>query len=164
MACILTSFLITQSTVFLSPTGATLLSDIGVAAIPQPPDWGFHGVDDARWFAPELLYPALRPDFDSQIPHPDSESRESREVADCSPDLTLPVSTESDIYSFGMLAYEMYTRARPFATTTWASRVAMLVVAGERPPRPSKEQSPQLTDAVWELIRCCWAQEWGKRR
>ncbi|KAJ6463090.1 kinase-like domain-containing protein, partial [Mycena vulgaris] len=125
------------SSIFISPTGTPLLSDIGIAAIPQP-DWGFHGVDDARWLAPEVMDPALRPGVDT------GGARAFR-----TPDGRMPVTPESDVYAFGMLAYEapppraplflpltkpqLYTRARPFAS-----------------------QSPQLTDAVWNLIQLCW--------
>ncbi|KAJ7115379.1 kinase-like domain-containing protein [Mycena epipterygia] len=137
------------STVFVSPTGTALLSDIGVAAIPQPPDWGFHGIDDARWLAPEVMNTDLRPEL--------------FQSGDRSPDGRLPVTPESDIYSFGMLAYEMYTGARPWASNTWPAAVVIKVVKGKRPPRPSKEQSPQLTDTVWDLIEHCWAQDFWKR-
>lgn len=139
------------STVFVSSaSGAALLTDIGVAAIPQPPDWGFHGVDDARWMAPELMDTTLRPE---------SSAADSMGT----PDATVPMTAESDVYSFGMLSYEMHTRARPFASTTWTASIVVHIVEGKRPPRPSAEQSPQLTDAVWQLIQLCWAQDYRKR-
>ncbi|KAJ7894788.1 kinase-like domain-containing protein [Mycena leptocephala] len=139
------------TTVFVS-SGSALLSDIGIATIPQPPDWGFHGVDDARWMAPELMDPALRP-----------ETMCAEESTSRTPNGKLPVTLESDVYSFGMLAYEMYTRARPFGSTAWAAAVIVRVVAGQRPPRPSEQQSPQLTSGVWDLIQLCWAQDFRDR-
>ncbi|KAJ7025964.1 kinase-like domain-containing protein [Mycena alexandri] len=140
------------STVFVSPAGRALLSDIGIPAIPQPPDWGFHGVDDARWLAPEIMDPALRPSVAG-----------SGENSARTPNSHLPVTPESDIYSFGMLAYEMYTRARPFASTAWAAAVVVRVVTGKRPRRPSKDQSPQLSSEMWDLIQLCWAQNYRDR-
>ncbi|KAJ7258391.1 kinase-like domain-containing protein [Mycena haematopus] len=139
------------STIYISPSGTPLLSDIGIAAIPQPPDWGFHGVDDARWLAPELMDTSLRP--------------ETHSTMDLfrTPDATLPTTTESDVFAFGMLSYEMHTRARPFATISFAASVIVRIVAGHRPPRPDAELSPQLTDALWDVIRFCWAQDWRAR-
>ncbi|KAJ6589431.1 kinase-like domain-containing protein [Mycena capillaripes] len=139
------------SSVFLSPSGTALLSDIGIATIPQPPDWGFHGVDDARWLAPELMDPALRPEADGEG------------IAVRTPDGRLPVTLESDMYSFGMLAYEMYTRARPFSSIPWPAAVIVRIVAGKRPPRPTREQSPQLSNAVWDLIQLCWTHDYRDR-
>ncbi|KAF8217465.1 kinase-like domain-containing protein [Mycena galopus ATCC 62051] len=139
------------STIFISPSGAPLISDVGIASIPQPPDWGFHGVDDARWLAPELMDTALRPD-----PH-------CTETLMRTPDATLPTTTESDVFAFGMLSYEMHTRARPFASTVFAASVIVRIVAGVRPSRPEATVSPQLTDALWDVIRFCWAQDWRER-
>ncbi|KAJ7452643.1 kinase-like domain-containing protein [Mycena latifolia] len=139
------------STVFVSPTGTALLSDIGIAAIPQPPDWGFHGLDDARWLAPEIMDPKLRPEM------------HGIDSLDRTPDGGFPATRESDVYAFGMLAYEMYTRALPFAAHTWAASVVVKVVCGARPSRPSPAQSPQLTDALWDLIQLCWAHDWRRR-
>ncbi|KAJ7664262.1 kinase-like domain-containing protein [Mycena rosella] len=140
------------STVFVSPAGTALLSDIGISAIPQPPDWGFHGVDDARWQAPEIMDPKLRPGVDG-----------GEETFERTPDGGFPATRESDVYSFGMLAYEMHARAWPFASAVWAGSVVIRVVTGARPPRPPLAQSPQLTDALWELIQLCWAQDWRRR-
>ncbi|KAJ6463627.1 kinase-like domain-containing protein [Mycena vitilis] len=139
------------STVFVSPSGSAILSDIGIAMIPQPPDWGFHGVDDARWLAPELMDPALRPETELD----DSPAR--------TPDGRLPVTLESDMYSFGMLAYEMYTREPPFASTPWLAAIVVRIVAGKRPPRPSEHECPQLTAAAWDLIELCWSHDYRNR-
>lgn len=85
-----------QSSIFISSAGTALLTDIGIAAIPQPPDWGFHGIDGARWLAPELMDTALRP-----TPAPDAVN------AMRTPDVKLPMTLESDVYAFGMLSYEV---------------------------------------------------------
>ncbi|KAJ6450358.1 kinase-like domain-containing protein [Mycena sanguinolenta] len=158
------------STVFISPSGAPLLSDIGIAAIPQPPDWGFHGVDDARWLAPELMDTAMRPDTHCMMD------------LIRTPDARLPTTMESDVFAFGMLSYEarvspylvspricsslpqLHTRARPFATTPFAASVIVRIVSGQRPLRPDAQVSPQMTEALWDMIRFCWAQDWRARR
>lgn len=59
----------------------------------------------------------------------------------------------------------MHTRTRPFVSLTWPACVVMHVVSDRgRPPRPLPAQSPQMSDAMWELIQCCWKHEWAERR
>ncbi|KAJ7034625.1 kinase-like domain-containing protein [Mycena alexandri] len=140
------------SSVYLSPTGTPLLSDIGVAAIPQPPNWSYSDVEDARWRAPEVADPRLRP-----------AQGKSEWSTHGTPDATSPIAPESDVYAFGMLAYEMHTRSRPFHNTGFSAAVIMLVAEGHRPTRPSEEQSPQLTDELWDVIQLCWKQDWRER-
>ncbi|KAJ7312264.1 kinase-like domain-containing protein [Mycena albidolilacea] len=140
------------SSIFISPAGTALLTDIGIAAIPQPPDWGFHGIDGARWLAPELMDTALRP---TTAPDAVNTMR--------TPDVKLPMTLESDVYAFGMLSYEMHTRNLPFASTHWAATVIVRVVEGKRPARPTRVQAPQLSDELWTFITFCWKQDWRER-
>ncbi|KAJ7642205.1 kinase-like domain-containing protein [Roridomyces roridus] len=134
------------STVFVSPTGTALLCDIGIAQIPQPPEWTFSGVQDARWLAPEIMDEAWDDDGGR------------------TPEGRMGVTCESDVYSFGMLGYQMHTRMQPFASLTWPASVVVHVVSARgRPLRPSVEQSPQLSDEMWELIQSCWRHEWVRR-
>jgi hypothetical protein len=72
-------------------TGTAILSDIGIASIPQPPEWNFKTGDDARWLAPEVLYPSLRPEVE------EGEGFNARKT----------VTYESDVYAFGMVSYEV---------------------------------------------------------
>ncbi|KAF7312075.1 Protein kinase domain-containing protein [Mycena indigotica] len=132
------------------PQYSALLSDIGIASIPQPPDWTFHGVDDARWLAPEIMDPSLRPRSQSDVKY---------RCNDSDPIGTLSVTPESDVYSLGMLSYEMYSRSPPFSSTVWSAAVVMSVVGGKRPSRPEALTS----DAIWMLIECCWKQTWWER-
>ncbi|KAJ7719280.1 kinase-like domain-containing protein [Mycena metata] len=140
------------SSVYLSPSGTPLLSDIGVASIPQPPYWSYSDVEDARWRAPEVADPRLRP-----------AQSEPEWSTHGTPDSTSPLAPESDVHAFGMLSYEMHTRARPFNNTRHSTDVILLVATGHRPPRPSREQSPQLTDELWDVIQMCWKQDWKER-
>ncbi|KAJ7804222.1 kinase-like domain-containing protein [Mycena olivaceomarginata] len=137
----------TQSTIFVSPTGIAILSDIGIASIPRPPEWDFKTGDDARWLAPEVMYPPLRPEVE------DGEGFQASKNVTC----------ESDVYVFAMASYEMCTRDLPFAPIPPRS-VMIAVIQGVRPPRPSTEQSPQLTDCLWAIIQESWAQKYPDRR
>ncbi|KAJ7785080.1 kinase-like domain-containing protein [Mycena maculata] len=134
------------SSVFVSPSGTALLSDVGIAAIPQPPDWTFRGIEDARWLAPEVMDLDLRPGIDT------STSR--------TPDGRLPVTCESDVYAFGMLALQMHTRAPPFAPARASGVVIQVVLHRARPPRPP---CSQLTDVLWALMQQCWAHDFRER-
>ncbi|KAJ7865823.1 hypothetical protein B0H13DRAFT_2352816 [Mycena leptocephala] len=129
---VLPVFCCTTCTIFVSPTGTAILSDIGIASIPQPPEWDFKTGDDARWLAPEVLYLPLRPEVEG------GEGFQASKTVTC----------ESDVYAFAW----RHTRS-----------VMMAVIQGARPPRPSTEQSPQLTDRLWALIQECWAQKYQDR-
>ncbi|KAJ7745570.1 kinase-like domain-containing protein [Mycena maculata] len=135
------------STVFVTSAGEALLSDIGIASIPRPPNWDFNYLSDARWLAPEVINPSLC----SEVSAPSSISSGQ-----------LPVTRESDVYSFGMLSYEMYTRTRPFGGVS-STNVVIYVAGGIRPQRPNSLDSPQLRDEMWELIQHCWAHDFAKR-
>ncbi|KAJ6501128.1 kinase-like domain-containing protein [Mycena vitilis] len=139
------------SSILVSRLGSALLSDIGIAAIPQPPNWAFRTVHDARWTAPELMDSSLRERGSFEGEH------------GLTPAARPPMTLESDVYSFGMLSYEMHTRARPFASTNSAADVMRSVVQGKRPPRPPIEKSPQMTDMMWEFVGLCWNQKCCKR-
>nr|GAT54793.1 predicted protein [Mycena chlorophos] len=138
---------------YLDPTTGqakqrALISDIGMASIPQPPDWSFHGVDDARWLAPEVMDPALRPTL------------QDTKFQDPSPTITLSVTPESDVFSFGMLAFEMYTRDRPYSSTIWSAAVVIRVCSGLRPSRADYTRIP---DDMWAVMECCWQHSWRLR-
>lgn len=70
-----------------------------------------------------------------------------------------PRSVRSDVYAFGMLMFEAYTRSRPFPESPYHS-VLIKLAAGRRPSRPNtKNGCGGLTDTIWELTTSCWAQE-----
>ncbi|KAJ7609509.1 kinase-like domain-containing protein [Roridomyces roridus] len=148
------------STVFVSPSGTALLCDIGIAQIPQPPEWTFSGVEDARWLAPEIMDVNLRPCTGGRGDPEEAWDADGGRT----PEGRMGVTCESDVYSFGMLGYQMHTRTQPFASLTWPASVVVHVVSARgRPLRPSVEQSPQLSDEMWELIQSCWKHEWDRR-
>jgi serine/threonine protein kinase len=69
-------------------------------------------------------------------------------------------STASDVYSFGMLAIQLYTRKVPFADIRNDNSVAFAALDGHRPSRPNADSCPGdvPSDAVWELLEHCWRQ------
>ncbi|KAJ7268510.1 kinase-like domain-containing protein [Mycena rebaudengoi] len=134
------------SAVFVTPAGTACLSDIGVASIPEPSDGRHHGLSSVRWLAPEVMDPSRRPSIMSD-----------------QPDITLPVTPESDMYAFGMLAYQIYTNAKPFRSEKHDASVVGLVIRGTRPRRPSRAECPALSDEMWCLIERCWDADYTKR-
>lgn len=94
------------STVFVSPAGHALLCDIGIAQIPQPPEWTFGGVEDARWLAPEVMDVSLRPS--PGLTTTSSVScRPAQGDGGRTPEGRMGVTPESDVYSFGLLTYQV---------------------------------------------------------
>jgi serine/threonine protein kinase len=128
-----------QSNVFVTDDGDACLCDIGLSNIPNPPDWSIGGCDGTRWMAPEVMDPG-------------SES-------ECNPS-TSYVTTQSDVYSFGMTSLEMYTGRVPFAHRRFYGGVVFDVIRGVRPPRP---ECPKLTDDIWGVIQSCWNHDPKKR-
>ncbi|KAI3616045.1 dj-1 family protein [Moniliophthora roreri] len=77
-----------------------------------------------RYLAPELLRE------DSQIP-----------------------SYQSDVFSFGMTVFQIFTGAIPFPEIKHAAYASVLIVQGIRPQR-----SEDIPDHIWALISTCWSQ------
>lgn len=92
----------------------------------------------------------------------------------------LPISPRTDVYSFGMTALEvrlhvsdllegiatkfitslqLYTKHIPFSNWRHHTVVIHDIIQGVRPPRPSAEDCPALTDHMWMMMQSCWEQE-----
>ncbi|KAJ8077692.1 Rho guanine nucleotide exchange factor [Marasmius tenuissimus] len=76
-----------------------------------------------RWLAPELL-----------IPKPSVVS-----------------TTQSDIYAYGCVCYEIFAGCAPFHDLIDGAVLLAVYVEKQHPPRP-----PELDDNVWELMTSCW--------
>ncbi|KAJ7243528.1 kinase-like domain-containing protein [Mycena rebaudengoi] len=71
-------------------------------------------------------------------------------------------SAAADVYSFGMLTLELFTRKNPFYA---ASSLAQAdIVNGKRPGRPTPNVTlNRLTDAWWKICTLCWDSDPSKR-
>jgi len=127
------------SNILVNESGEACLTDIGTSTIPYPPDWSVSNREGARWMAPEVMDPGPDYEFDADV---------------------YPVTPESDVYSFGMTALEVYSGQVPFVHRRFYGGVVFDVVRGLRPPRPA---CPNLEDDIWSLIQSCWHQD-PKRR
>jgi serine/threonine protein kinase len=65
-----------------------------------------------------------------------------------------PYTQKMDIYSFGIVLWELVSGDIPFSEVRWDTEIAEKVVRGERPPIP-----PECSDRLRDLIEYCWAAE-----
>ena len=71
-----------------------------------------------------------------------------------------PLDERSDLYSFGVVLFEMATGQRPFAAGSVQEMLDMQ--RGTRPPDP-RTITPSVPEALAELILCCLEKEPGNR-
>ncbi|EJD51661.1 hypothetical protein AURDEDRAFT_159398 [Auricularia subglabra TFB-10046 SS5] len=68
-------------------------------------------------------------------------------------------TTQTDVYAFGMLVFEMYAGSGPFASINPRDphRISAMVklMTGKRPLRPENAH-PEFTDGLWKLVTDCW--------
>ncbi|KAF9784466.1 kinase-like domain-containing protein [Thelephora terrestris] len=62
----------------------------------------------------------------------------------------------SDVYAFGMLAYEAFSGQVPFHGKVDTAVVIAVINGNERPPRPAHQE---LSDQLWGMIEKCWQKE-----
>mmetsp|Transcript_11768 Transcript_11768/g.31664 ORF Transcript_11768/g.31664 Transcript_11768/m.31664 type:complete len:925 (-) Transcript_11768:435-3209(-) len=65
----------------------------------------------------------------------------------------------TDVYSFGMLMYEIFEHKVPFEDLQWNTQVEDHVLRGDRPPITP----PLWDDAMLELVKRCWDADPDKR-
>ena len=59
-----------------------------------------------------------------------------------------------DVYSFGIVAWEMFTRSRAYERTYMSSEQIAAAVAGDQALRP--KVPPHWPQALAELVTSCW--------
>jgi serine/threonine protein kinase len=67
-----------------------------------------------------------------------------------------PYTEKADVYSVGVIYWELYTRQKYFGDVSFMSLVEDKVIAGERPPIPAA-----CPPSYRALIQSCWAQDPG---
>ncbi|KAJ8077351.1 Rho guanine nucleotide exchange factor [Marasmius tenuissimus] len=70
---------------------------------------------------------------------------------------------ESDIYSYGCVAYEIFSGRLPFHQVKQDVAVVTCVMRGERPTRPVDIPGFQSSDKLWTVIEQCWKAEPSER-
>ena len=63
---------------------------------------------------------------------------------------------QSDCYELGMLAYEILSGQRPFATRPNDTTILQAVLGGEQPRRPQGKEGILFTDDIWDTLKLCW--------
>ncbi|KAF9778003.1 kinase-like domain-containing protein [Thelephora terrestris] len=69
-------------------------------------------------------------------------------------------SKSSDLFAFGVLAWEAFTGRAPFSD----QGVVACVHSMSNDRRPAKPAHPEVSDGVWKLIKGCWKADPAKRR
>ncbi|OCH86998.1 kinase-like protein [Obba rivulosa] len=120
--------------ILIDARGAARLADFGLAALGHADKLTTRSISacSARWTAPELFDP-------EKFGHARSE-----------------LSRSSDVYSFAMVAWEVFTGRRPFHTWNHQGTVYVQILKGTRPQRPLAATPLGLSDAVWDLMEHCW--------
>ncbi|KAH9832997.1 kinase-like domain-containing protein, partial [Rhodofomes roseus] len=121
------------------------LSDFGLTTILYRPET-IHVVTNvsvfastARWMAPELHDPDK---FGLEHGNP---------------------TKESDVYSFSMVMWELFTGRFPYDESRMDAQVLHKVLMGKRPLRPADATSLGLSTEVWEIMEKCWREDRRKR-
>ncbi|EJD37928.1 hypothetical protein AURDEDRAFT_116667 [Auricularia subglabra TFB-10046 SS5] len=69
--------------------------------------------------------------------------------------------TQTDVFAFGMLIFEVYSGREPFDHLARRSAAVQLAM-GRRPARTEISHG-DFTLAMWHLVTACWAQDPSER-
>jgi len=81
----------------------------------------------------------------------------SPEVAKC-----LPYGFAADVYSFGILFWQIFALKTPFDEFTASKHTARVVLGGKRPPSIQNMLGPR-SKTLHKLMESCWAEDPSKR-
>ena len=65
-------------------------------------------------------------------------------------------SRSTDLYAFGIIAWEILARQRPFGNITNVVTLGMKVCKGGRPPIDDKTMPSGTPPSLTDMIKCCW--------
>lgn len=122
---------LTGSNVLINRNGRALVADYGLLTTCSDLNGTSYIRSNVRWAAPEL--------FDV----PDTEDMPS------SPKL------ESDVYSFGCIAYQVLSGQQPYCNIRSDHQVVVAILRGIKPKRPTV---PAIEDCHWNFIEQCWVE------
>jgi serine/threonine protein kinase len=122
---------LTGSNVLINRNGRALLADYGLLTTCSDLNGTSYIRSNVRWAAPELF----------EVPNTDD--------APSSPKL------ESDIYSFGCIAYQVLSGQQPYHNIRSDHQVVVAILRGIRPKRPD---TPAIEDCHWNFIEQCWVE------
>ncbi|KAI8489391.1 hypothetical protein Bbelb_328340 [Branchiostoma belcheri] len=73
-------------------------------------------------------------------------------------DINLAPTPKFDVYSFGVLLWEMITRADPYGNAINSALIRLAVTSGQRPDMTLVPTDPPDVIAVSQLMQTCWSQ------
>ncbi|CAH1251193.1 RIPK2 [Branchiostoma lanceolatum] len=73
-------------------------------------------------------------------------------------DINLPPNTKFDVYSFGVLLWEIVTRRQPYALAANSALITLAVTMGQRPDLTLIPTDREDVTSVGELMQTCWSQ------
>ena len=73
-------------------------------------------------------------------------------------DIEASINKMCDVFSYGMVLYEIFDRKIPYADLSSNARVGMAVLQGKRPPIPDT-----LPPFLHPLLKACWEEDPNKR-
>ncbi|KAJ8089119.1 hypothetical protein PM082_014367 [Marasmius tenuissimus] len=126
--------------IFVNDEGIPVLTNVGINQLPVPPHWTFPLEDGIRWTAPEII-----------LADPKTSCHKE--------DIRMETTPQSDVYGFGMTMFEVFTGGSPYRHRKHYPGVIQDVITGVRPPRPSSDECPKLTNDIWNLVEWCWNQD-----
>ncbi|KAG2339254.1 kinase-like protein [Suillus weaverae] len=122
---------LTGSNVLINSKGRALVADYGLLTTCSDLNGTSYIRSNVRWAAPELF----------EVP--DTENAPS------SPKL------ESDVYSFGCIAYQVLSGKQPYCNIRSDHQVVVAILRGVKPKRPD---IPAIEECHWNFIEQCWVE------